>query len=1100
MPMSEWLDSLGLGRYASLFAENEIDLEAARHLTAEDLRELGLPMGPRKKLLHAIEALSAAAAIDQSAPRKTDAPSESAERRQVTVMFCDLVGSTKLSVELDPEEMRALLTRYHDAVTRTVIRYEGHVANYLGDGALVYFGWPRAREAQTAEALRAALATIDAVAGLSAPGARRLSARIGVATGEVVVGDLQGAIARQTGAISGEVPNLAARLQAEAGAGEVFIDARTRTMVGGEFELSSLGRRRLKGIADPVDVFRVRREAASDSRFAAQHAGIFSPLVGRRNELGLLEERWATAKEGEGQVVILSGEPGIGKSRLARELLERVAGDQHFRLRYQCSSQHVNSAFYPIIRHLERATTIEPGDSPKRKLDKLEATLLENVADISDAAPVLADLLGLPVERYPERTASPLRQKEMIFDALIGQLVGLCRVKPVLMIVEDAHWIDPTSLEAFGAVATRAQDLPLLLLVTSRPEAEPPWTIGGHISKLSLARLPRAQSMDLARSMIGDGRVDDDLIDQIVARTDGIPLFVEELARTLSERSGGGSGSEIPATLQALLSSRLDQVSPPARMVAQIGSILGREFGANVVRSVGRLSRVEADAALAELVAAGLLIQRSPLTSGVFAFRHALIEEAAYSAQLLALRRERHRLVAEWCEARASAGADVEPEVIAHHFLRADETHRALPHLYAAAKRASGACAFPEAIAHLRAGLDVIEETQARDVKERWRLPFLSGLGTAIMAVRGFADREAGALFQKALEICPADADADTRFPILWNLWLLNQTSANLPEAGRMIATMTPMVGDDAPDLQRLQLSHAGWTTAFSNGDFATAASHLEVGLSIYRAEAHHQSAFHYGGHDPGVCGRCHCGFVQTLTGNLDAGHRCSVEALALADRLAHENSRTIAYAFGALGRFFIRDAASARDLSIEALRLAEQFGPRHFEVLARCVLAWSEEILGERDDGVEQLQAGLDQSQEIGAVMRTPLYALMLGELLNRRGAASQAKATIETALATMKRYHARALAAEAHRLRGEAEIALGEPAAAGASFRKSVDLARRQGARLLELRAQASLVRSGLGQKGTEGAEALSALLGVIEAGRDAPDVVEAKGLLAR
>jgi class 3 adenylate cyclase/tetratricopeptide (TPR) repeat protein len=1097
--VTEWLKSLGLENYSKIFCENEIDLTAARELTDSDLREIDLPMGPRKKLLLAIEQLRDAQANATELSNEVTALPRSAERRQLTVVFCDLVGSTSLASRLDLEEMRDVLIRYHDTVAGTIVRYDGYVANYLGDGIIAYFGWPRATEDQTEQALRAGLSAVVNVSQIPAPDGKRLATRVGIATGQVVVGDLEGQTARQLGAISGETPNLASRLQSEANFGEVVIDSATHALVTGKFKFTDLAPKSLKGIAEPVIAYRVEAEMRAESRFEAQPAHDLTPFVGRRSELSLLEERWAVAAAGEGQVVMLSGEPGIGKSRLSRQLLERIAEQPHFRLRYQCSPQHRNSAFYPIIRQLEHAARIDAADRTVQRFDKLEAMLREGGSDVSQSAPLIAEMMALPIDRYATQALSPQRQKELLFDALADQLLGLASSKPVLILVEDAHWIDPSSLEAFGAIATRVEELPVLLLITARPEFDPPWAIGGHISRLSLARLSKRHCGDFVRSIIGQNDLDRKIIDKIVARTDGIPLFIEEFARVLNDNEATDN-LEIPATLQALISSRLDQVSPTARAIAQVGSILGREFTFEIVQAIGDQSADDIEAAIDELGTAGLVTHRGPVRKSKIVFKHALIEEAAYNSQLNSIRRERHRQAAEYYEERAIDGGGAEPEVIAHHFTRGGEPIQALPHLFAAAKRANSNCAYHEGIAHLQSGLDIIRADGTQNIEQRWHLPFLTSLGNEIMALRGYADRQAGEIFREALQICPENVNTDVRFSILWNLWLYNQMSANLPEARRMIETMAPLARNDSPDVQRLQFSHAGWTTAFSNGDLNSAKSHLAVGLSLYSAEEHHSCTFVYGGHDPGVCAQCHCAFVQSLSGNVDAGDRCGEMALTLAEKLGHENSLTIAYAFGSLGRYFVRDAAGARDLSEKAIALAKKYGPMHFEVLANCVNAWAGEFLNEKSDSVELLREGIERSMSSGAVMRTPFYALMLAEVLCRRGIYDKAAETISTAFTIMKRYQASVLLADAFRIRGEIESQLGLNTEAAISFGNAIDRARQQGARLLELRSAVCQVRAQTTEQQFNPSEVLLPILQKMNATIEIADITAAHSILAR
>ena len=560
--------NLGLERYEPAFRKSEIDFEVLPELTESDLETLGLPLGPRRKLLKAIRELDDHPPAGGSrSPSAAGGPTE-AERRQPTVMFVDLVGSTELAARLDPEDMGQVIRAYHGACTEVVERWEGHVAKYMGDGVLAYFGWPRAHEDDAERAVRAGLDLVAAVAGLATPDDASLAARVGIATGRVVVGELIGAGTAQEEAVVGETPNLAARLQALAEPGSVVLSQATRRLVGGLFELVDLGPRRLKGFAEPLAAFRVVGAGRAEGRFEALHGERLMPLVGREHELGILLERWEWAKDGEGQIVLLSGEPGIGKSRLTRSLIERLADEPHTRLRYYCSSYHTNSALYPVIDQMERAAGFQPEDTADTRLDKLEAVLAQATEGVAAVAPLIAALLSVPAGgRYPPVNLTPEAQKLRTFEALLGQVAGLAGQRPVLMVFEDAHWIDPSTLEFLGLVIERIRELPVLVLVTFRPEFEPPWTSQAHVTTLPMSRLGRRQGADLVARVTGEKPLPAEVVDEIVARTDGIPLFVEELTKTVLESglladagdrwelSGPLPQLAIPATLHELVDS-----------------------------------------------------------------------------------------------------------------------------------------------------------------------------------------------------------------------------------------------------------------------------------------------------------------------------------------------------------------------------------------------------------------------------------------------------------------------------------------------------------------------------------------------------------------
>ena len=684
MDIGDWLRSLGLERYEAAFCENEIDETVLPNLTAEDLKELGVnALGHRRILLDAIAALRGdTQASLPKAPQTVDrSATDTAERRQVTLMFSDLGGSTALSARMDPEDLREVISAYQKCVAETVQRFGGFVAKYMGDGVLIYFGYPQAHEDDAERAVRAGLELIQAVGGLksSAP----LQTRVGIATGLVVVGDLIGSGPAQEQAVVGETPNVAARLQGIAEANTVVIAESTRRLLGNLFDLQDLSAPDLKGIGSPMRAWAVLRPASIESRFEALHASGLTELVGREEEIELLLRRWSKAKTGEGQVVLLSGEPGIGKSRLTATLLERLATEPHTRLRYFCSPQHTDSAFYPIISQLEGATRLAHDDTTQTKLDKLDAMLAQTSTSKQDAA-LVAEMLSLPNDgRYPALDElEPQQRRQKTLEALTAQVEALSRQNPLLMIFEDAHWTDPSSLEVFGRVIDRVRSLPVLLIVTFRPEFEPPWIGRPRVTALTINRLAQRDIEAMIDRVVGNKLIPASVRDDIIERSDGIPLFVEEMTKSVLEAESEEEAQRtaatvpsaalaVPASLHASLMARLDRLGP-AKEVAQIGAAIGREFSHALLAAVTHKAEVELQSALDRPMAAGLLWRQGAPPHATYLFKHALVRDAAYGTLLREPRRALHARIAEALESQFTDIAESQPELLARHCTEAD--------------------------------------------------------------------------------------------------------------------------------------------------------------------------------------------------------------------------------------------------------------------------------------------------------------------------------------------------------------------------------------------------------------------------------------------
>jgi class 3 adenylate cyclase/tetratricopeptide (TPR) repeat protein len=751
--LERWLASLGLDRYAAVFAEQDIDREALLDLTEQDLERLGLSIGHRKRLLRAVQAL----------PRPAPGPEpRDAERRQLTVMFCDLVGSTELAARLDPEDMREVIRAYQDLAARVVGRFDGHVARFLGDGLLIYFGYPRAHENDAERAILAGLDLVDAIAGIEAYPGRPLRARIGIATGLVVVGGL----AEDRDSVVGETPNLAARLQTLAQPGTVAVAPRTHRLVAGLFEFADLGHHQLKGFADPIRVWHPLRESKVEGRFRARHAGAVTP-IGRDQEMVFLLDRWQAAKRGQGQVVLLSGEPGVGKSCVVEALHDGLRAEGPIRLRYFCSPFGSNSALHPVIERFWRVAGIARDQPTDVKLDKLESVLKGTPEQVRQAASLLAQAMAIPADRYPGSNLSPEGHKRRTFAMLVDQLELMAASEPVLIVFEDVHWIDPTTQELLDFAIERVPALPVLLMITFRPEFEPPWHGRPSVSELALHRLNQAEVVALVGRVTRGQALPPEVLDEIVAKTDGVPLFVEELTRMLLESGlllDAGDRYElagplpplaIPTSLQDSLMARLDRLGA-VKVVAQVAAAIGREFVREIIACASAAGET-LEAAISELLDAGLLVQGASQQRTVYAFKHVLVRDAAYSSLLRGARRSLHRRIAT-CLETTPGQENTSPEVLANHWALGEVSEKAAVYFAEAARNAKANYANKEAVVFFRAALEQLERGGANAVRRDVHPPEIADLyeemGDVLALVR--AQVEATAAFAEALQRIPS--------------------------------------------------------------------------------------------------------------------------------------------------------------------------------------------------------------------------------------------------------------------------------------------------------------------------------------------------------
>ncbi|MBV9201566.1 MAG: AAA family ATPase [Alphaproteobacteria bacterium] len=1034
------------------------------------------------------------------------APTE-AERRQLTVMFCDLVGSTPLSTRFDPEDLREIVGAYHRCVTDTVGRFGGFVAKYMGDGVLVYFGYPEAHEDDAERAARAGLAVIDAVGRLATQ--EPLNVRLGIATGLVVVGDLIGAGAAQERGVVGETPNLAARLQALARPGTLVVADATRRQIGTLFEIEDLGPQPLAGFAEPQRAWRVVGESGVVSRFEALRSRT-TPLVGRDEELDLLTRRWQQAKLGEGRVVLVSGEPGIGKSRLTVALSQRIETEPHTRLRYFCSPHHQDSALYPFIGQLERAAGFTRDDTNATRLDKLEA-LLGDGAEPGDLS-LLAEMLSLSgSERFPPLDLSPQRKKERTLAALRRQLQALARRQPILMIFEDLHWIDPTSREVLDLTVEKITELPVLMVATYRPEFQPPWVGGSQVTVIALNRLGRSEGATLVYQLAGNlGALPPDIVDEIVERTDGVPLFVEELTKAVVEAGADRgyvsisavppSSLAVPATLHASLLGRLDRLGPAAKNVAQVGAAIGREFSHELLAAAVRLAEPDLQEALRRLVEAGLVFQRGAPPAAEYLFKHALVQDTAYSTLLRGPRQALHRRIAATLQERFPDRVASEPEALARHFSEALQPDRAWEYWLEAGRRAAERSANPEAIGHLTKALQTLELLPESAERDRQELTIRNTIATPLIAMHGYASPEAGVAFNRARVLSGRLGDASALFATLSGEWAFHYVRGDHRMMREVIDEAESAAKRRRNEPLDLVAYRCGGQNALYFGEFEAARDAFETILRTYDPSRHRPPAVHYI-HDTKLYALTYLPVIYWILGYPDQARTSQSVALDYAGGLAQAAVSTFVRIYGGAGLDeLLLDAPAVRNHADAIIDLAGQHSLGYFRMGGQISKAWAMARQGEGPAGLELMRRSATERSATGATWWQIRYLCMLAETCGQHDRDEEGLAAVAEATELMERTHGHIWKAELTRIEGELRRQQRE--AAGeieARFQKSLSIARDQNARAFELRAAMSLARLWREQgRRDEAHDLLAALYAWFTEGFDTPDLKDAKRLL--
>jgi class 3 adenylate cyclase/tetratricopeptide (TPR) repeat protein len=1102
--IADWLEKLGLGQYALRFAENGIDLGVLPELTDQDFDRLGVLLGHRRKMLRAIAELNQGELVAEQA-RPHDA-----ERRHLTVMFCDLVDSTALSARLDPEDMWEVIRAYRAACARVIATYDGSLARFVGDGILAYFGYPRAHEDDAERAVRAGLDIIAAVGPLETR-AERVEVRIAIATGLVVVGDLISGGASEQQAMVGDTPNIAARLQSLAEPGAVVVAASTRELLGDLFTFRNLGLREVKGISEPIAVWAVEGGTASESRFEAVRTARSMGFVGRKAEIEFVLSRQQLAWQGQGQAVLISGEAGIGKSRLVATLSENPALGPHCRVRYQCSPYHINSALHPFIAQIERAAGISAQDTPRQKLDKLEAMLALGTQQVANAAPLIAALLSITTgERYPPLGLNPVQQRRQTFAALLDQLEGLARQQPVLIVCEDMHWADATTLELFDLAVDRIRGLPILGLMTFRPEFEPPWAGLANVSLLRLDRLDRQDARALVEQVTVGRQLPGEMMTQIIDRTDGIPLFVEELTKTILEsgllvEDAGRYRLDnplpplaIPATLQDSLMARLDRLAP-VKEVAQIGAAIGRDFSYTLLRCVAGRDDLTLSAALGQLEEAELLLRRGTPPDASYSFKHALVQEAAYESLLKSRRQLLHKHIGDVLRDKFPVIAETEPEVVAYHFIEAGLGGVALEWWRKAGQQALKRSAYTEAIAHLGKAVAIADGLPDEPGRTMNRLHLQIAYGRALRGSLGHSAPETVAAWTRARQFAADINDPVELAPIHSGLFNASLTHGEIAPMWEL-ADATISAANRRPD-SPVAAVVAHWTngaTCWFGGDYLNARVHLEQALATYGAEPNLET-FRASTLDlPFVIMRF-LALVLWPIGKIDRARRLAAEALSAAGE-----KRALSQA-NALVHKAVFDGLCGGPLqqteTILALALARDHTMPLYVAAGTYLTGLAKWRAGDRMGGLAEMRRGWTLLHENDCYLCEPFWGMQVAVASAEAGQLETGLEILRELIVWTEQSGQHWLDAELHRVRGELLLRSDPTNAARAedAFNKALEIARSQQTKTFELRSALGLARLCIKDgRAAAVSEVLAQAVADFDTGQQLPELEEAEKLL--
>ena len=1084
--VSAWLNDLGLGTYCESFQRNAIAWDVLPDLNEGDLEALGVLLGHRKILLRAIAQLSPSAdgrgpaslPIGVSPEQRLVPPErDQAERRQLTVMFCDLVDSTALSRRLDPEDLQEVIRGFLDACSQAIGRFNGYIAKYMGDGMLVYFGYPQAYENDAERAVHAGLAILETVQALHQDNLYSevgIAARIGIATGHVVVGELMGQDTAKERSVFGETPNLAARLQALAQPNQLIIDPVTKRLVGHGFEFADHGAVSLKGFDTPVQTWQVLSlRLSSASRFESSRASQLTNFVGREQEIALLLGRWREAVDGEGQVVLLCGEAGIGKSRIANSLCDRLAEERYQTIQFQCSPFHANTALYPAIDFLRHAAGTAGQDSVEGQLNKLEAMMTESGIENQDMVSVFADLLSIQGHRRdPPLTVSSEKRKDMTLEALVHYLEQVADRSPVLFIVEDAHWLDPTTLDLMTRIIGRIRQMRVLLLITFRPNFKPVWADYSHVTSLTLSRLPRRQSAELVAAMTGGKVLPPEVQQAILAKTDGVPLYIEAMTENVLESGLLTEGNEaftlkgplkelpIPDSLHALLMERVDRLGP-AKEIVQTGAAIGREFTYELLQATVEATDSQLRHALDLFVASGLVFQEGEIPIAKYHFKHALVQEAAYSTLPKKPRRLLHARIAKTLESRFAERIKMEPELLAYHYEQAGLSGPAVDYWHRAARRDAERSANIEALNHFNRALDLLKELPQGAERNALELELLIARGAPMLSVKGYASDDMEQNYLRAKDLLQEHSGSVHQFLAIRGLWVFHLVKGHIADAHGLAENLLSLANrEQIPDLL-IDSHHLLGSTYYFLGRFDEAKHHLLTAKSLDDPNQHRSLALRYG-QDPGITARVMLARTLWILGEVEEADTLALEAIGMAR--AAEHPYTLVFTLVFLSRIYsaVRNANRTLELTDEAIAVSTQYSFELGLALATASQGWALAANGQVE-GLGKLIHGLSAIRTTGATLDNTFTLALLAETYLHNNRIEEGLGAIEEAQKLAITGGEIFWQAELLRLKGELLLGQSDLSAHAAEqcFCEALKIAQDQHAKILELRAATSLAR---------------------------------------